>query len=172
MKLLLTFPNRDRNWLEFLSVLDATLPPVSHSAFGGDASVCHTVKHSRELFAKVSEEDGLKDRSGRLALLELEHRANKHCVTQGEKVFIHCRFFFDTSADPSRMFLSMRDYFNTFGDKACCFEDIKPYISEGDCGEFISFIESVPKSSVSLSYKVFKSPDIYFPRPISLNYDD
>jgi len=120
----------------------------------------------------VSEEDGLKDRSGRLALLELEHRENKHRVTQGEKEFIYGRCLFDTCADPSRMSLLMRDYFDTFGDKACCFEDLKPYISEGGCGEFISFIESVPKSSVSLSYKVFRSPDIYFPRPISVIYDD
>jgi N-terminal acetyltransferase B complex non-catalytic subunit len=168
----LTFPNRDRNWLEFLSVLDATFLPVSHSALEGDASVYHTVEHSRELFAKVSEEDGLKDRSGRLALLELEHRANKHRVTQGEKEFIYCRCFLDTSAEPSRMSLLMRDYFDSFGDKACCFEDLKPYISEGGCGEFISFIESVRKSSVSLSYKVSKGPDIYFPRPISLICDD
>lgn len=86
----MTLPNRERNWLEFLAVLDATLPPMSDSP-GDDANVNHTVEHSRELFTKVSEEDGIKDRSGQLALLELEHRARKHCVTQGGIFFIFCR---------------------------------------------------------------------------------
>ena len=75
---------RDRNWLEFLAVLDATLPPASSSLVELNPDIQSKVDHARELFARVSEDDGLKDRSGSLALLELEHRARAHGVSQGE----------------------------------------------------------------------------------------
>jgi N-terminal acetyltransferase B complex non-catalytic subunit len=73
--------DRDRNWLEFLAVLDATLPSASSS------SVQPNIHHAKQLFTKVVEEDGLKDRSGRLALLELERRTRLHGINQGAKLF-------------------------------------------------------------------------------------
>ena len=77
---------RDRNWLEFLSILDATLPPVSASSadLGSDSET--KISHAQELFSKVAEQDGLKDRSGPLALLELEKRARAHNASKGRSL--------------------------------------------------------------------------------------
>jgi len=73
--------DRDRNWLEFLAVLDAALPFISSSSI--DSGVHPKIHHTKELFTKVVEEDGLKDRSGFLALLELERRVGLHNTNQG-----------------------------------------------------------------------------------------
>ena len=78
---------RDRNWLEFLAVLDATLPPAS-SPVELNPDIQSKIDRAQVLFAKVSEDDGLKDRSGSLALLELEHRARAHGVSQGERCIL------------------------------------------------------------------------------------
>lgn len=76
---------RDRNWLEFLSILDATLPrqvSPSHSERSRQ-DVEANITHSKALFSKIAEEDGLKDRSGFLALLELERRSVAHGFSKG-----------------------------------------------------------------------------------------
>lgn len=73
--------NRDRNWLEFLAVLDAVLSSTSLSSI--DSDIQPKIHHAKELFNKVVEEDGLKDRSGHLALLELERRAQLHNASEG-----------------------------------------------------------------------------------------
>jgi N-terminal acetyltransferase B complex non-catalytic subunit len=46
----------------------------------------------------------------------------------------------------------MESYFNFIGDKACCFEDLKPYLFlEGtELLRWTSFLESIPLSSVSV----------------------
>ena len=75
--------DRDRNWLEFLAVLDAALPSTSSSCI--DSDVHPKIHRSKALFMKVVEEDGLKDRSGLLALLELERRTRLHNINQGTK---------------------------------------------------------------------------------------
>jgi N-terminal acetyltransferase B complex non-catalytic subunit len=80
--------DRDRNWLEFLAVLDAALPSTLTSSIDTDVQI----QRAKELFRKVAEEDGLKDRSGLLGLLELERRARLHNVNQGVKSvyeFVH-----------------------------------------------------------------------------------
>jgi N-terminal acetyltransferase B complex non-catalytic subunit len=69
--------------LEFLAVLDAALPPRSSSYV--DSDVQPKIHRAKELFTKVVEEDGLKDRSGLLALLELERRTRLHNINQGAK---------------------------------------------------------------------------------------
>jgi hypothetical protein len=77
--------SRDRNWLEFLSVLDATLPRQVSSSHSEQSrrDVEANITHSKALFSKVAEEDGLKDRSGFLALLELEKRSVAHGHSKG-----------------------------------------------------------------------------------------
>jgi N-terminal acetyltransferase B complex non-catalytic subunit len=47
----------------------------------------------------------------------------------------------------------MESYFNLVGDKACCFEDLRPYLSlEGeDRARWTSFLESITFSSVSIA---------------------
>jgi hypothetical protein len=80
--LILIANGRDRNWLEFLAVLDATLPPASLPA-PVDSETREKVTRTQEFFTVVENEDGLKDRSASLALLELENRALAHGLAQG-----------------------------------------------------------------------------------------
>jgi hypothetical protein len=81
----LTSIRRDRNWLEFLSVLDATLPRQVSSSHSEQSRQDVEVKitNSKALFSEIAEEDGLKDRSGFLALLELERRSVAHGLSKG-----------------------------------------------------------------------------------------
>ena len=74
---------RDRNWLEFLAVLDATLPSTSSSPTSPD--VQSKIRQTKGLFDKVIEEDGCKERAGHLALVELERRERLHNIKQGAK---------------------------------------------------------------------------------------
>lgn len=74
---------RDRNWLEFLAVLDGALPDTTPLKIA-EAEGRDKITHAQELFVKIAEEDGLKDRSGQLALLDLEKRARLHGLSQGQ----------------------------------------------------------------------------------------
>ncbi|GJE87141.1 N-acetyltransferase B complex non catalytic subunit-domain-containing protein [Phanerochaete sordida] len=105
----------DRNWLEFLSVLDATFSDVTSTAEPSDEDkqACrHHVSKTKEFLAQIADKDGTQDRSGPLALLELE----KRCVAHG------------LATDPDAIYTLAESYFERFGDKACCFEDLVPYI--------------------------------------------
>lgn len=76
----------DRNWLEFLSVLDATFWDVSSVPEPSDEakSACrHHISKTVEFFAQIADKDGARDRSGPLALLELEKRAVAHGLSTG-----------------------------------------------------------------------------------------
>ncbi|KAI0082628.1 actin cytoskeleton organization protein [Panus rudis PR-1116 ss-1] len=111
---------QDRNWLEFLSVLDATFWDISSTSEPSEeaiATVKEQIVKSRELFTQVGKEDGLKDRSGPLALLELAKRARVYGL----------------SSDASELRTLVESYFSQFGDKACCYEDLVPYVDfEGE----------------------------------------
>lgn len=52
--------------------------------------------------------------------------------------------------DPSRLVTQMKCYFDKIGDKACCFEDLKPYLGlQGDeLSKWTSFLRSIPASFV------------------------
>jgi len=52
--------------------------------------------------------------------------------------------------DPDRLINLMRQYFETFGDKSCCFEDLKPYtFLEGDEQKsWTSFLEGIESDTV------------------------
>lgn len=134
----------DRNWLEFLAVLDATFDclvisptDVAPTTLEDAKKECATrVQETRVLFTRVAEEDGSKDRSGLLALLELEKRARDHGVSE----------------EPTRLVDLMERYFNEIGDKVCCFEDLKPYTllgSDEHC-RWIAFLERVPSMFSSI----------------------
>lgn len=71
---------RDRNWLEFLSVLDSTFAPLSLSPNETQneekLDLCtKNVSKTRNFLMEIAEQDGTRDRSAILALLELEKRA-------------------------------------------------------------------------------------------------
>ena len=77
-------PFRDRNWLEFLSVIEGAIPATSPEGTTVDLEATGPkVSRVRELFLKIAEEDGTKDRSAPLALLEVEKRALHHGLSQG-----------------------------------------------------------------------------------------
>ncbi|KAI0322196.1 N-acetyltransferase B complex non catalytic subunit-domain-containing protein [Amylostereum chailletii] len=133
---------KNRNWLEFVSVLDATFSPLTSSAGEiGETSPnerCAELRgQARELFSKVADEDGRNDRSGLLAQLELEQRARTHGL----------------STDPSLLVDLLQRYVSVFGDKGVCYEDLIPYIAlDGeDLSRWTLFLTSLPHSSSSLA---------------------
>ncbi|KAI0721082.1 N-acetyltransferase B complex non catalytic subunit-domain-containing protein [Cerioporus squamosus] len=121
---------KDRNWLEFLAVLDATFADLTVEGADVEAakgSCAERITRTRELLCKVVEHDGVKDRSGHLALLELEKRSRHHGL----------------ATDSTVLTSLLESYFQHFGGKACCFEDLKPYIElEGaDLATWTSVLE-------------------------------
>ncbi|KAJ4487875.1 actin cytoskeleton organization protein [Lentinula aciculospora] len=128
----------DRNWLEFLSVVDGTFASIKNLQKDAEPSAdakeqcLSKISNTLALFTKIAVQDGRKDRSGLLGLLELEHRARKH----------------NLSTDPTRLLHLMKQYFETFGDKACCFEDLKPYLAlEGeDLSAWTEVLKACPSS--------------------------
>ncbi|THU87266.1 hypothetical protein K435DRAFT_782074 [Dendrothele bispora CBS 962.96] len=135
----------DRNWLEFVSLLDGTFSHLQGSNENAKEECAKHIVHTQEVLDKIVENDGKKDRSGLLALVELETRARKH----------------DLSTDTDRLINLMQQYFETFGDKSCCFEDLKPYtLLQGDEREsWSSFLENVASdvSSVNNLQRVINS---------------
>ncbi|KAI0807388.1 N-acetyltransferase B complex non catalytic subunit-domain-containing protein [Fomes fomentarius] len=125
----------DRNWLEFLSVIDGTFADLT----AGDADVeaakattAERITETREFLGKVVEADGVKDRSGHLALLELEKRSRQHGL----------------ATDPTTLTSLLESYFQHFGGKACCFEDLQPYIElEGD--ELVTWTSVLEKQTAA-----------------------
>ncbi|GBE82163.1 hypothetical protein SCP_0405430 [Sparassis crispa] len=120
-----------RNWLEFLAVLDATFWDVTSELSDTDttrAACAEEISKTRKFFTQVAEQDGLHDRSGPLALLELERRARMHGLSQ----------------EPSELLNLLKQYFQQFGDKGCCYEDLRTYVElEGDdLSAWTSFLES------------------------------
>lgn len=110
---------------------------------------------TREFMEKIAEKDKTGDRSGVLALLELEKRARANGLSSGMAfvVFHHLSGSDEPVVDESAMVGLMERYFHLVGDKACCYEDMKPYISlpEADLPRWTSFLESIPVSSVRLT---------------------
>ena len=67
--------------------MDATFYPLTSSSDPASdevkASVSEQVAKARQVFTDAATEDGPKDRSGLLALLELEKRTKRHGLTSG-----------------------------------------------------------------------------------------
>jgi N-terminal acetyltransferase B complex non-catalytic subunit len=53
--------------------------------------------------------------------------------------------------DSARRIALMKQYFLQVGDKACCFEDLKPYLGleENELLEWTTYLESVSQTFVS-----------------------
>ncbi|KAJ3568563.1 hypothetical protein NP233_g5635 [Leucocoprinus birnbaumii] len=132
----LILEKNDRNWLEFLSILDATFSDLTggEEKPSGEAleAVKLTVLETRAFFSQIAEKDGLRDRSGLLAQLELEKRARAHGI----------------SDDQTRLGALLKGYFEKFGSKPSCFEDIRPYIDlDGDeLAQWTSVLDATPIS--------------------------
>lgn len=95
---------RERNWLEFLAILDATIPPedAAPASDGDDSTVAISWKsgmadriaETRTLFTELAETDGTRDRAPLLGLLELERRARAQGAGQafGAWLFLPASF--------------------------------------------------------------------------------
>lgn len=107
-------------------------------------------QETRELLLKVMEKDGLKDRSGLLALLELENRALAHDLADGTFGRITVRKKLTSQIDSTVLLGLLKEYLEKIGDKACCYEDLKPYIDleEESLAEWTSFLDALPTSFV------------------------
>ncbi|KAI0689790.1 N-acetyltransferase B complex non catalytic subunit-domain-containing protein [Cytidiella melzeri] len=103
----------DRNWLEFISVLDATFWGLSSEVKEAAEECQSSLSKSQQFFAQIADKDGIRDRSAPLALLELEKRAISHGL----------------SADPDALYTLVESYFENFGDKSCCYEDLLSYVT-------------------------------------------
>jgi N-terminal acetyltransferase B complex non-catalytic subunit len=151
---------RDRNWLEFLAVIDGVFASLLSSSNGTSspgeterAACLPLITSAREFFTNIAQQDGKKDRSGFLALLELEKRARSYSLSTGTLSKNTLNFSHDIYGiigDSSTLEKLLTAYFSEFGEKACCFEDLKPYISlEGnDLATWTSYLENLPISTV------------------------
>ncbi|KDQ60955.1 hypothetical protein JAAARDRAFT_31952 [Jaapia argillacea MUCL 33604] len=128
--------SKDRNWLEFVSVLDAAFPPASSASNGQNGVSAETAGETRDFLAGIAEQDGIRDRSAHLALLELERRSRDHGL----------------SKDPTKLVGLLEKYFRMFGDKACCFEDLQPHmlLDGDDLSRWTTFLESQTSSFVDV----------------------
>ncbi|KAF8274920.1 actin cytoskeleton organization protein [Lactarius quietus] len=127
---------RDRNWLEFISILDATflasaLSNGTHheSSLLSPSLFAEHKEKTRELFAKVAEENGSHDRAGWLGLLELERLSAVHGVP----------------SEASRWLGLLKRYFHIFGDKVACYEDLQQYtdLDSDSSSDWIVFLEGM-----------------------------
>ncbi|KAI0302144.1 N-acetyltransferase B complex non catalytic subunit-domain-containing protein [Russula brevipes] len=125
----------DRNWLEFVSILDATFLPSTHHHQSTQPDLAQRVEKTRDLFTKVAEEDGSRDRAAWLGLMELE----RLCVIHG------------VPSEPSRLLGLLKHYFEILGDKVACYEDLRPYtdLNSEALSEWITFLEGTTPSTSS-----------------------
>ncbi|KAG1753404.1 N-acetyltransferase B complex non catalytic subunit-domain-containing protein [Suillus lakei] len=126
--------NNDRNWLEFVSIVDAAFALVRGSDVSeeGKSECSENIAKTREFLTEIAEVDGSNNRSASLALLELEKNA----------------FSYGISSDESALVGSMENYFSQFGDKTCCFEDLRPCVDLGADAKsrWMSFLASQESS--------------------------
>lgn len=89
---------RDRNWLEFQAVINAVFaesPTAADGASPDDAAPKTSeqlIASTQEFLARIAQQDGKRDRSGPLALLELEKRARAHSLSTGAFYFFHINY--------------------------------------------------------------------------------
>ena len=112
------------------------------------------MESTRKFLTEIAKRDGQKDRSGPLALLELEKRARECSISKGISRIIPVPLFtLSTIEDPKVLENYLRSYFDQFGDKACCFEDLKPYIAlDGESlVEWTSYLRQTSIATVTQS---------------------
>ncbi len=113
--------------------------------------VQHVAK-TRDLFTKVAEQDGSRERAAWLGLMELERLCGVHEVPTGMWILI-----FDgattISLEPSRLLNLLKHYFEIFGDKAACYEDIRSYtdLDSDVLSAWTTILEKTSHTPVSFS---------------------
>jgi N-terminal acetyltransferase B complex non-catalytic subunit len=68
----------------------------------------------------------------------------------------------------------IKQYFLRVGDKACCFEDLKPYLDlgEDELLKWTTFLESVPETFVSLCAQLQPLINVILERRPPTSFDD
>lgn len=102
------------------------------------------INKTQVFFAEIADRDGARDRSGPLALLELELRARKIALSIGTFSFYEYATCVKVIlADPSALYTLTESYFQQYGDKPCCYEDLLPYVADfnvEDLSRWTSFL--------------------------------
>lgn len=110
------------------------------------------IAETREIFMKIAEKDGSKDRSGLLAQLELEKRSRAHGITDGLFMrFLVSSVLLIELSDLTRLGSLLEEYYEKFGDKPSCFEDLLPYIGleGGDPTQWTRLLDETSTTFVS-----------------------
>lgn len=130
--------------MDFLAVLDAAFSPSSPADGDSDADAdananaskpdIARVASARKLFATLAEEDGTRERAPLLALLDVEKRAAQCGLAEDFSAYspgfrpLCCRKLTLTEGADNGLLGLLKLYLSRFGDKACCFDDLKPYV--------------------------------------------
>lgn len=141
---------------------DVIVPEGTEVDEAAKSHCSEAISKTREFMEKIAEKDKHLDRSGVLALLELEKRARAHGLSSGmSPAIIDSQLLLtNITIGETDIVDLMKRYFNLVGDKACCFEDMKPYVSlpEVELSRWTSFLESIPISSVRCIITIADSP--------------
>ena len=130
--------------MTFLSYLDS----VFAIATGPDVSDTSALTEVQTLLRSLSETDGRKERGSHLARLEFETRLRALSPDVAAKIA--------PSEGREPLGALLEAYFDTFGDKACCFEDLSPYVHEslsGNPEERSHFVEYLTKHNNNVRYR-------------------
>lgn len=127
----------DRNWLTFLSYVHSVVGLCSSLEGNSSASMA---KEALSYLSSLASSDGEKERGAHLAVLELFLTAQN--LHEGRLVA------------PQSLTDAIKTYFGLFSHRACCFEDLKPYVDalvDEEKQAIFSFLcsQELPVSTVS-----------------------
>ena len=104
----------------------------------------------------LADADGTRERGPLLAMVELEKRAREKQL--GSEFGWPCPCYYRESADTDvgisesddGLLTLLKLYIERFGDKACCFEDLKPYVTlQGEeLSKIAAYLDSLPLNTV------------------------
>ena len=104
----------------------------------------------------LADADGTRERGPLLAMVELEKRAREKQLGSEFGWPSHCYHRESADADveisesDDGLLTLLKLYIERFGDKACCFEDLKPYVTlQGEeLSKIAAYLDSLPLNTV------------------------
>ena len=116
----------DRNWLSFLSYLDSTFGLIASSSPGDDLTVRGLLTETWTFLNELAAKDGRKERGAHLARLEFSKRMRERHRTSPS---LEESGIYAVLLEQDGLLSMMKGYIANFSEKACCFEDLKPYVN-------------------------------------------
>jgi N-terminal acetyltransferase B complex non-catalytic subunit len=134
--------SRGRNWTDILAFIDSTfslLPPAPSTEENPDVVDMLSVLNA------ACTNDLASERGAHLAVLEVIKRL-------GER-----------KLPPQRSILeSLGEYLELFGSKACCFEDLKPYVDSLSEAETVAWLALLQKKKDATTLVIIPLVSPYF----------